>query len=271
MKIGITGHYGTVGSELVKRGYGIPLDFDVTHPNKVKCELEATKPDVIIHCASLTDVGDCEDSKEVAMEINVRGTYNLIENFTGKLFIYLSTDHVFEGKKKALFGWTGYTERHKPKPVNWYGWTKHGGEVIAQTGTCRTIIVRTSKLFTKEMLEGGISTLENNQMKEFTNLIHRSFLYLPHFVEGLMDVVNKHEEMPDIINVSGKDIWSYYRFWYLIATTFGLDTDLVINRNYEIEDHPRPFKGGLNTRIAQKLGVPIYSATDGIKEIRDNV
>ena len=185
MKIGITGYEGTVGSELVKRGC-VPLDCNIVHLPQVKHKMEAVKPDVIIHCAAYTSVSGCEKNKELAMEINVRGTYNLIENFTGKLFIYLSTDHVFEGKKKAIFGWTGYTERHKPKPVNWYGWTKHGGEVSAQTGTCRTIIVRTSKLFTKEMLEGGISTLENNQMKEFTNLIHRSFLYLPHFVEGLI-------------------------------------------------------------------------------------
>ena len=84
-----------------------------------------------------------------------------------------------------------------------------------------------------------------------------------------MDVVNKADEMPDIINVSGSNIWSYYRFWYLVATTFGLDTDLIESRDVEIKDYPRPFKCGLNTNIAQKLGVPIYSAIDGIKEIRD--
>lgn len=269
MKIGITGHEGTVGRELVKRGYGVPLNCDVTQPSQVEYELKAAKPDVIIHCAAMTDVGHCEDSKEVAMEINVRGTANLMNNFHKGLFIYLSTDHVFEGKRKAFFGWTGYTERHKPSPVNWYGWTKYGGEAIAQSGTCRTIIVRTSRLFTKEMLEDGIAALKNNQGREYTNLIERSFLYLPHFIEGLMDVVNRHEEMPDIINVAGKTIWSYYRFWYLIATTFGLNEHLVVSRDVEIEDYPRPFKAGLNIRIAQKLGIPTYSAIDGIKEIRD--
>jgi dTDP-4-dehydrorhamnose reductase len=269
MKIGITGHEGVVGSELVRRGYGVPIACDITDDDWVRRELGYVRPDVIIHCAAMTNVGECQTDMERAMEVNVRGTSNLMNNFPKGLFIYLSTDHVFEGKRKAIFGWTGYTERHKPSPVNWYGWTKHGGEAIAQTGTCKTIIVRTSKLFTDEMLESDVPALKNNETREFTNLIHRSFLYLPHFIEGLMNVVNRHEEMPNIINVSGKDIWSYYRFWYILATIFGFDTDLVIKRDYEIDDYPRPFKGGLNIRIAQKLGIPTYSATDGLKEIRD--
>jgi dTDP-4-dehydrorhamnose reductase len=265
MKIYCTGHEGLVGTELVKQGVkGLPIK-DITNRDEVKSILDKKKPDIVIHCASMTDVNKCEANPKEAFLVNVLGVMNVLNAFNGT-FIYLSTGHVFDGKKN--WSWQ-YQEGHQPNPVNVYGFTKFEGEAMSNTAYGKSHIVRTSKLFNYEMMKADIEFLRSGQPKEYTNLIKRSFLHVQHFVSGLMYFVENIDKMPPILHIAGTDTMSYAQFWDKARLVLGLDGK-VEYRNIELKDaSPRPFKGGLNVGAAKKLGVPLYSAIDGLYLVKE--
>jgi len=260
MNLAVTGWEGRIGSELVDRGYE-PLKCDITNLDEVVSEIHRVKPDVIVHCAAMTSVAECEEDDKKAFAVNVNGVNNILYDFAGTL-VYLSTVHVFDGTK-----YWSYSERHKPNPVNTYGFTKWAGEEVARMGAGRTVVVRVSRTFDWDFLLEGLDKIGSGEEVEFTTLIKRSFQYLPHLVDNLTWLVNKLNEFPDLdlLNIAGTDTLSYYDFWLQVCNVFGLDVQLLKPRTHKIDDHPRPFRGGLNVKKAKKLGMPTYSAVDGLK------
>lgn len=269
MKIAVTGAGGLVGKELVKRGC-IPIHSDITLPGFISDEIKEVNPDVLIHCAALTDVGYCEKHFKEAFDVNVRGTSNVVTSMPKKsVMIYISSDHVFAGEN-----WfnQGYGEWHKPQPTNTYGFTKWGGELALHTGSCRSVIVRTSRGYSYEIMKPTITLLKQGQDVVFTNLIKRSFMYLQHFTIALMWLAENIMDLKDVevINISGESVFSYSTFWGIVREYLGLPGK-IIPRNEKIEDYPRPFRAGLDTHYAQKLGVPLGSLSLALKDLKENV
>jgi len=147
MKLFITGGNGKLGSELVKV---FPDSIHPTHKHvnlndkKILSEfLQESTPDVIIHCAAITGIRDCEENKELAWKVNVEGTENLvdacIQNNASCYFVYISTACVFSGEKG------GYSETDIPQPKNFYSLTKLLGEfLIDRYGLSKSLIIRTN-------------------------------------------------------------------------------------------------------------------------------
>lgn len=73
------------------------LPFDVRDKLSVSGLFSGEKPDVVVHLAAINDA-DCAKNPEMAMEINTKGTYNVLqaasENGVDR-FIYFSTFHVY--------------------------------------------------------------------------------------------------------------------------------------------------------------------------------
>ena len=116
-KILITGADGMLGMDLAPilstNGYQIIQtdinSMDITNSNEINEIFSRELPDYVIHCAAYTNVDKAEENFEIAEEINVSGTKNIAqacEQF-GTIPIYISTDYVFDGKKKQLL----YSER----------------------------------------------------------------------------------------------------------------------------------------------------------------
>ena len=81
-----------------------------------------------------------------AYNVNVKGVENLAEasKELGAILIHISTDYVFDGKKKE-----GYLPTDKPNPINVYGETKLEAERVIQEAIDRYFIIRTSWLYSK--------------------------------------------------------------------------------------------------------------------------
>ena len=264
MKVAITGYKGLIGSELIKQGC-VPLECDVTSKVEVDHEINAVVPDVIIHCAALTDVNECENNSKKAFNINVKGTTNILDIFDGK-FIFLSTVHVFNGKK-----YWPYSEKHKPEPTNVYGFSKWAGEVVTlYYGSENGIVIRTSKVFDYNYLKPTLETLKMGAALDFPTFITRSFVHVEHFVHGLLALVNK-PNMPNIINIAGTETLNYHQFWLVVASSFEISADLIIPRKERIDLAPRPFRGGLDVGLAKKLGIPLYSVYAGLELIKERM
>lgn len=277
MKIAVTGASGKLGTALVQRGC-LAIRCDITQPNDLIGEINAMKPDVLIHCAAITDVGYCETHYKEAFEVNVRGTLNVFDALPKEsTMIYISTDHVFPGEN-----WfdSGYSEVHKPQPVNYYGFTKWGGELAMQQTpfNCRPIIVRTSKVYDYELMKPTIEALNRGEEVVLTDLIRRSFMYLPHFADALLWLAKNPTNLPitkeaEVINIAGDMVLSYYRFWTIMQYSLGLGGRLVPRRTKlrPEEAPPRPFRAGLDVHFAKNIGVPIRGIHESIEDLKEKI
>jgi len=272
MRRAVTGYKGNIGSELAERGY-IPIKSDITDMEAVYQEIQEINPDIIVHCAALTDVDYCEEHDREAFEVNVRGTLNVIDSFDG-LFVYPSTVHVFGGNTSIR----AYRESHDPSPVNAYGLTKLMGEDLIKGGGVRSadvLIVRASTIYQEDEILSVVRRVRNGEDVEVSDFIYRSFVYLPHFVDSLEETIQKKisRNLPeDVIHIAGNYVESYFGFYNQIARVFDLNNDYIIPRKQKIKDHkkaPRPWSGGLNVDMASGYGIKLYSSHQGLEEIKD--
>jgi len=120
------------------------FDCDITDEKKIAEVIAKVKPDIVIHAAAMTDVDGCESDKDKAYKINGIGTENVAAacSKTDSILIYISTDFVFDGKKKEP-----YREIDKPNPLNVYGDSKLKGEEAVIKNLKRYFILRTSWLY----------------------------------------------------------------------------------------------------------------------------
>ena len=100
-------------------------------------------PDVIIHGAAYTAVDKAEEEKEYVELVNAVGTSRLVDaaKMVNAKIIYVSTDYVFDGTKKAP-----YKFYDDVNPLNWYGKTKRLGEE-AVLDYEKGMVVRTQWVF----------------------------------------------------------------------------------------------------------------------------
>ncbi len=120
--------------------------MDISRPADVDRVVNTFTPDVLINCAAFTQVDACETAKETARSINgtAPGILAQAMEAAGGRIIHVSTDYVFDGRKKRP---EPYIETDRPLPTSIYGETKLEGEAAVQGATDRFAIVRTAWLY----------------------------------------------------------------------------------------------------------------------------
>jgi dTDP-4-dehydrorhamnose reductase len=121
-----------------------PSVMDVCDAAAISSMFSEFKPEVVIHCAAMTDVDACEGNPEEAYRVNTGGTWNLAEacRKQNARLCYISTDYVFDGEKGSP-----YDEFDAPNPLGHYGRSKLAGELCVARSGVQYWIVRTSWLF----------------------------------------------------------------------------------------------------------------------------
>jgi len=157
LKVLITGSSGMLGMDLAKElrkdydVFGVDLvrsiyKADITNRQSIASVIKEVSPDIVIHTAALTDVDGCERDKKKAYRINSDGTKNvaLACKSVGAVLVYISTDFVFDGKKKRP-----YLESDKTGPLGVYADSKLRGEAAVKKVLKKYFILRTSWLYGK--------------------------------------------------------------------------------------------------------------------------
>lgn len=149
----VTGAGGQLGHdvalELERRGCAHVFaprsaELDITDAGAVRSYFKAYSPDVVIHCAAYTAVDRAEEERLECCRVNALGTLNVARASAERSaeLIYVSTDYVFDGKKRGAYRPTD--ERH---PLSVYGTTKAAGEDFVRAIVEKHFIVRTSWVF----------------------------------------------------------------------------------------------------------------------------
>ena len=121
-------------------------ELDIASATAVEAFFEREKVDVVVNCAAYTAVDLAEDNEAQADEINHKAVALLAEackRYNATL-IHISTDYVFSGEADAP-----YTEECATAPLGAYGRTKLAGEKAVAESGCKSIILRTSWLYSE--------------------------------------------------------------------------------------------------------------------------
>jgi len=110
MKILITGGKGMLGRTLQRRFAGHELvvadlpEVDILQADTLAETFAAAKPDVVVHCAAMTKVDDCEANETLAFRLNGMGSANVARacRACGARLIAISTDYVFSGDTREM-------------------------------------------------------------------------------------------------------------------------------------------------------------------------
>ena len=158
----ITGANGLIGNYLVQTAPRFApswrvrslsrADFDLLDFTAVEREFKRDQPQLVIHCAAISAVGEAQSNPVFARRVNVEVTKLLAQLAAEISFVFFSSDLVFDGRKG------NYTEPDATNPLNFYGETKLTAEKIVLKNP-RHLVVRTS-------INGGRSLSGNRAFNE---------------------------------------------------------------------------------------------------------
>ena len=203
-------------------------EMDITNAKQVAEVIEKVRPDAIIHTAAMTNVDECEGSKDLCWAMNVKAVEYLTEAcIKHQIFLcHLSTDFVFDGQSGP------YREEDLPSPVSFYGWSKYAAEEVLKRSKCPWSIVRTVLVYgiTNDMSRSNIILWVKNSLEQQKSIkVVTDQFRTPTLAEdlamGCYLVVNKKAE--GIFHISGKDFLTPYEMAIKTADFFGLDKSLI--------------------------------------------
>ena len=198
------------------------LKADLFHRDTIDSILESIQPDWLVNCAALANLEECEQYPERARLLNTEMPGELANICAQRRIhlVHISTDAVFDGKKKD-----SYTEEDEPHPLGTYSQTKLNGERAVQSANSEAIIARVN--FYGWSLNGMRSLGElfvNNlsvgkHMNGFTDVIFCP-MFVNHTAQILLSMLEKG--LSGLYHVVGPQSMSKYQFGIEIARKFGL-------------------------------------------------
>jgi len=244
-KVLITGSSGMLGIDLaneLRRGYRLTgtdtadssesrlrrfYKLDITDFKSTADVFKKVKPDIVVHTAAWTDVDGCELNKDKAYAINSDGTRNvaLACKRIGAVLVYISTDFVFDGKKKRP-----YREDDKTGPLSVYADSKLEGETAVKKTLKKYFILRTSWLYgkhgknfvdtiTAKSKKGGLLKVVDDQIGSPT--------YTKDLAKAIRILIGKNIKDFGVYHVSNSGSVSWYEYARAILKISGVKAKVV--------------------------------------------
>ncbi len=251
MKILITGANGFLGQHLIKRlldetthliiatGKGEQrTPFQSTSLEYVSLDLcdgvavhhlmDMLRPDLVVHCAAMTQADECEVNEIDCWNINVTATRFLLDaaKKIGARFILLSTDFVFDGAAGP------YRESDTANPVSYYGSSKVAAEKSVMESGLDAAVVRTCLVY-GDVVTGtrnNIVTWVKNNLQDGKSIKvvsdqWRTPTYVEDLSAGIQLLIDK--KASGVYHISGEELLSPYDMAIATADHLGLDKSLI--------------------------------------------
>ncbi len=232
------------------------------------------RPTVIVNTAAYTNVDKCEQDKQEAWVVNVKGVENLVQmsRLVDAHLIHFSTDYIFDGAKGP------YTEEDKPHPLGYYGKTKLASENVCKGGNIPFTIIRTNVLYGsisvrhQDFVTWLLTKLEKEEKVKVVNDQYSN----PTLVDDLGIAVERiiKRKRYGIYNIAGADWLNRWEFARRIADYFGFNKELIeaITTEQLAQSAPRPKHGGLVTLKAETdLRMKMSGIENGLSMIKQRL
>ena len=188
--------------------------------------IKKNKIDIIINCAGLTNVEECEKKSEKAYYLNgyLPGELARITNELDVKFVQISTDHLDNGKNRMN------EEQIRPNPLNIYAKSKLNGEDNVLINNHKALIIRTNFFgngpsYRPSFSDTIISSLRNNKKVFLFNNVYYTPIHVFELANKIINLVNLNAS--GIFNVSSNERITKFDFGILIAKKFNFNRNLV--------------------------------------------
>ena len=155
----LIGGNGNLGSSIIKSGlfknlyYPSKKKLNILNRNSIKKILNTNHFNLIINCAAMAKIVECEKNPSKAIKTNIEGTFNLVKEilsyekkYKKKIkLLHISSDSVYPSTKG------NYSENANLSPYNVYGWTKLASEFLIKFIDRHTII--RTRFFIKDKIK----------------------------------------------------------------------------------------------------------------------
>ena len=276
-RILITGSSGFLGSRLayyLKDKYELLQpsheELNVSREVAVRAYMEEHRPDVVIHCAALSNTWYCEQHREESHKVNVQGTVRIAKacKLTGAKLVFMSSDQVYNATPLPGL----LKEEDVLQPVNIYGQHKLECEQRAQWNLPESVGLRLTWMYD---LPDSHMKLNSNILVNLQNAYNdgNTINVATHEYRGVTyvwDVVRNIEKaisLPGgIYNFGSGNTLNSYELHLRAAELMGLKEPetWIIPDNERFHDEPRNLT--MDCSLIEEHGIHFCDSVEGIHE-----
>lgn len=276
-KILITGSSGFLGSRLAyfyRNKYELLLpshsELNVCREDAVKAYMEEHRPEIVIHCAALSNTWYSEQHPEESHRVNVQGTVRIAKacKLTGAKLIFMSSDQVYNGT--PVLG--PLSEEDLLQPITIYGQHKMEAEQRALWNLPDSVGLRLTWMY----------DMPDSNMKQNSNILvnlqhalseGKTIQAATHEYRGVTYVWEVVRNMEKVISLPG-GIYNYgssntlnsYELYLEVAQLMGLKhpTACILPDDERFSGQERNLT--MNCSLIEKYDIHFHDSIDGIKE-----
>ena len=270
MKIIVTGSAGQLGQSFQEVAESFP-DFgfvfadhgelDILSDESVRQYIKHHQADCVINCAGYTAVDQAEEDPATARMVNVRGASILAQatSEVNALMVQISTDYIFDGKACRP-----YDETANTNPLSSYGRSKLDAELEVLLNAQRSVIIRTSWLYSSFGQNFVKTILKKGQEEERLRVVYDQIgspTYAPDLARGVLELLPRlpSQVRGEIFNYSNEGVCSWFDMAMAIVEFAGLPCEVtpVLSSDFK-QTAMRPHYSVLNkSRIKNELSTDI--------------
>jgi len=246
----VTGASGFLGSRLVRcyeKDYRVLApghrELDICNLRQVRAYWKREKPELVVHCAAVSDTGACQAHPTETWRVNVEGTENLArvcEEY-GTKFIFCSSDQIYFGSDLG----EAHRENEVLEPAGEYGRQKLEAErrslSVCPGSVCLRLCwmydtVRLSGQEHGNFMESLLRALRENQELTYPIYDYRGITDVNLVVQNL----EKAFSLPGgVYNFGSENACSTYETVYQLLEACGYSTEHLHKNETAFADKPR--------------------------------
>lgn len=201
-------------------------ELDISNKELVESFFFSNKIDFCVNCAAYTAVDLAESEVEEAFKVNADAVKYLAEECAEQktTLIQISTDYVFDGEKREP-----YLPEDETNPINVYGKSKLEGEKWALELNPKSIVIRTSWVYSPYGKNFYTTMLRLMAEREDLNVVSDQIgkpTDARDLAQYIYDLILSEDFHYGIRNFAGNEVMSWYEFAKKIAQEHGFSTKI---------------------------------------------
>ena len=204
------------------------FNLDLVNLSELQQVLLDLQPDLIINCAALVNLNECEANFDKAYAIHVSVSEILAQScLPATKLIYISTDSVFDGQAGD------YSETAVTNPLNNYAKTKLAGELATLAAHPNSLIIRTNifgfhEVPASSLAEWALVNLgKSNSINGYTD-IYFNPVYTKQLARVIRQLATAVVFPVGILNIASTQTLSKFAFLRELVKIFNYDPTLLV-------------------------------------------